>query len=115
MKAISNDFPDWAGPMLVKELRQSMRSRSFSLSFSALQAALVLLLVSNVLRYSRNPERFDPTKLSSIFWMLIAAHLLVLTPLRAVNEFAGERKARTLELIYLSGLSAWRICFGKWV
>src|SRR6476660_3766274 len=107
MKVISNDFPDWAGPMLVKELRQSMQSRSFSLTFGMLQAGVVLLLIVNVLWYSRDPARFDPRSLSAFFWMLIAAHLLVLTPLRAVNEFAGERKARTLELIYLSGLSAW--------
>ena len=61
------------------------------------------------------PKGFDASGLGAIFWLLIGALLILVTPLRAFNELAAERKANTLELIFMSGLSAWRIAFGKWV
>ncbi len=115
MKTKIADFPDWLGPMLVKELRQGLKTRGFVFSFIGLQTVLVLVLIYHVLLYARAPKGFDATGLGVIFWLLIGALLIVVTPLRAFNELAAERKANTLELIFMSGLSAWRIAFGKWV
>ncbi|HEV7406692.1 MAG TPA: hypothetical protein VGO11_27325 [Chthoniobacteraceae bacterium] len=115
MKPKIPDFPDWFGPMLVKELRQGLKTRGFVFSFIGLQTVLVLVLVYHVLLYSRAPKGFDASGLGAIFWFLLGALLVFVTPLRAFNELAAERKANTLELIFMSGLSAWRIAFGKWV
>lgn len=115
MKSKIADFPDWFGPMLVKELRQGLKTRGFVFSFVGLQTVLVLVLVYNVLVYARAPKGFDATALGGIFWTLLGGLLIFVTPLRAFNELAAERKANTLELIFLSGLTAWRIAFGKWI
>jgi hypothetical protein len=115
MKPRISDFPDWFGPMLVKELRQGLKTRGFVFSFIGLQIVLVLVMVIHVLVYARHPKDFDASGLGVIFWLLIGGLLIFVTPLRAFNELAAERKANTLELIFMSGLSAWRIAFGKWV
>lgn len=111
----TSDFPDWIGPILVKELRRGLKTRAFVLSFVGLQAIFVLTLVFNAILYSQKPAEFDPSGLHTVFWMLVGAQLVVITPLRALNEIAGERKAATLELIYMTSLTSWRIVFGKWV
>lgn len=115
MKPRVADFPDWLGPMLVKELRQGLRTRGFVFSFIGLQFALMFLMVVAVLLYARDPQDFDATILGAVFWILIGGLLIFVTPLRAFNGLAAERKANTLELIFLSGLTAWRIAFGKWI
>ncbi|HEV7406690.1 MAG TPA: hypothetical protein VGO11_27315, partial [Chthoniobacteraceae bacterium] len=115
MKARIADFPDWFGPMLVKELRQSLNTRGFVYSFIGLQTVLTFVMVIAVLVYARDAQAFDANVLGGIFWILIGAMLIFVTPLRAFNSLAAERKANTLELIFMSGLSAWRIVFGKWV
>lgn len=111
---MNTDFGDWIGPMLVKELRQGLKSRAFGLSFVLLQAALVLLITFSVLEYRHNPDAFKTQELSAYFWLVITVMLLLITPLRAFNDLAGERKANTLELLYMSGLTSWRIALGKW-
>ena len=37
--AQSRDFPDWVGPMLVKELRQGLKARAFEVTFVSLQVS----------------------------------------------------------------------------
>ena len=56
MKTKIADFPDWFGPMLVKELRQGLKTRGFVFSFIGLQTVLVLVLIYHVLLYARAPE-----------------------------------------------------------
>jgi len=41
-----SDFADWFSPMLVKELRQGMRSRLFVISFLLLQGALIFVAIT---------------------------------------------------------------------
>ncbi|HEY2342873.1 MAG TPA: hypothetical protein VGH90_07585, partial [Chthoniobacteraceae bacterium] len=112
--AISRDFPDWLGPMLVKELRQGLRTRAFALTFVALHTIFVVVMIYFALDYAMAPGGFNPSSLSGFFWTLIALQLLVVTPCRTFNELAGERKANTLELIFMTGLTPWRITVGKW-
>ncbi len=115
MKTPFADFPDWLGPMLVKELRQGLKARGFVFSFLGFQVVLAIVIIYHVLLYAREGKGFEVGGLSATFWTLIGAQLLLITPLRALNELAGERKANTLELIFMSGLTAWRIIFGKWI
>lgn len=110
----SRDFPDWLGPMLVKELRQGLKARAFELTFIALQVVLVLVVSYHALLYARHGAKFDPDGLNGIFWMIVSVQLLVVTPLRALGGLTNERKANTLELIFMTGLSSWRIAWGKW-
>jgi len=108
------DFPDWLGPILVKELRQGLKARGFVVSFTALQAIFVALLIYNALLYGRNGEHFDAKSLNAFFWIIVGFQLLFVMPLRGLNDLATERKANTLELIFMTGLTPWRITVGKW-
>lgn len=110
----TGDFPDWWGPMLVKELRQGMKARGFILMFVALHAAFALAMIFAALEYRRNPASFDGDWLNAVLWMIVGVQLLAFTPLRALNEIASEKKANTIELLFMSGLTPWRIVYGKW-
>ncbi len=107
-----SDFGDWLSPMLVKELRQGMRSRVFVVSFLLLQAAMVVLaFVGLTASYFEVPSGAT----TAFFWTIICAPLLLIMPLTGLNAVGGEAKANTLELIFLTRLTARRIIIGKWV
>ncbi len=104
---IPADFPDWLGPMAVKELRQGLRSRIFLGIFFLLQLALfcwmVLTLADEV-----NMEAAD-----GLFWTLVGCSM-GLVSLRGLSAIYQERKKDTLELLQLCVPSLWGILLGKW-
>lgn len=106
------DFPDWISPMLVKELRQGMRSRVFLVSFLALQVAMIFLAMIGLLSWK---DESASTGITAFFWIIIGAPLLCIMPLSGLAAISGEQKAGTLDLIFLSRLSARRIVLGKWL
>ncbi len=114
-KAPISDFADWLQPMLVKELRQGLKARAFVYTFSGLQILLVMLTIYHTLSYAKDPQSFTGSDMGAFFWVLVGVQLFAVTPLRAVGALAGERKANTLELIFMTGLTPWKIAFGKWV
>jgi len=109
------DFADWLSPMLVKELRQGMRSKTFSATFFATQALMILVEIFSVLATARMERAQDFNSfLSGLFWFMIGLPLLALMPFRGFGALSTEMKDNTLELVFLSRLSARRILFGKW-
>jgi len=113
--SIRSDFADWLSPMLVKELRQGMRSRVFTAAFYFTQLLMILSAVFNLAAASDNADPEGLVFLNSLFWFLIAVPLVFIMPVRGFGALHGELKARTLELVFLTRLSAWRIAAGKWV
>ncbi|MBK1883630.1 hypothetical protein JIN85_14500 [Luteolibacter pohnpeiensis] len=109
----SNDFPDRLPPMLVKELRQGMRTISFLGVFMALQIILCLILLSATLG-STTGDSIGNVISITIFTILSIA-VLILQPLRGINAISSEVKSNTLEIMSLTRLSATRIVYGKWV
>jgi hypothetical protein len=109
------DFADWLSPMLVKELRQGMRSRVFVAAFYLTQ---VLMIMSVAFNLAASLSDDMPGELGSflngVFWFLIALPLLFLMPVRGFSALHTELKSGTLELVFLTHLSAWRIAAGKW-
>ncbi|HYF36321.1 MAG TPA: hypothetical protein VD994_13585 [Prosthecobacter sp.] len=101
------DFPDRLSPMVVKELRQGLRTRMFR---SVLLVAHLLLIGITLLSgAARNPDE--------VRWMLdglTTLALCVVLPLCGFSALATEIKAKTLETLVLTRLSAARIVFGKW-
>ena len=106
------DFPDWLSPMLVKELRQGMRSRVFLICFLAVQAAMIFPTLIGLLSASINNST---TEVSVFFWIIIGTPLLLIMPSSGLHTISREKAANTLELIFLTRLTARRIVFGKWV
>lgn len=93
--------------MVVKELRQGLRTHGFSLMMLGLH--LLLICFTLISGAATRPEQVN--------WMLdglATLVLCVLLPLRGVNALAEEVKRNTLDMLVLTRLSAGRIVFGKW-
>lgn len=106
--AIPQDFGDWIGPILVKELRQGLRTRVFTIAFVALQTILLLFMFAGMWEHS------DDDFVTGAFWTLLFLVLVVITPLRGLNMLSSEVSQNTLDLLSLTRLTAFRICLGKW-
>jgi hypothetical protein len=103
-----SDFSDRLSPMVVKELRQGLRTRMFALLMLILHGLLILVtLISGV-----NDRGVDTS------WMLQGLSILclcIIMPLRGFSAVAGEMQRNTLDMLVLTRLSAVRIVFGKWI
>ncbi|WP_377047547.1 hypothetical protein [Roseibacillus persicicus] len=104
-----NDFSDWFSPMLVKELRQGLRTHTFVILFLILQGLLALILLTTAAA-DTNAGGF----VSSIIFFFFSLAVLVVQPLRGMSAISSEVKGDTIDLMSLTRLSAWRIVFGKW-
>ena len=111
MSALLQRLDDWLSPMLVKELRQGIKSRAFTGSFMLLQG---LMVISVVMYLSALDSQNDLEFFDGVFWVCVGAPLILLVPGRGFNAIQSEVKEKTLDLILLTRLSAWRILFGKW-
>lgn len=104
------DFPDRLSPMLVKELRQGMRARSFIMLFLSFQGILAFLLLTVGTNVSDNPGSVA----SGIIFGLFGIAALMIQPMRGVNALSSEITGNTIEMMALTRLTASRIVFGKW-
>jgi hypothetical protein len=107
-----NAWSDRLSPILVKELRQGIRSQLFTGSFLLIQGLLFLFGLSFVLSDSLRQE---PAAGGAFFWMVIVLPLLVLVPASAGKAIEKEVSGKTLELLLLTRLSSYRIVLGKWL
>jgi hypothetical protein len=111
------DFPTWLPAMLVKELRQGLRTRGFVGAFIVFQVIMVLLMVGTVFGSSFGsavPRPIMANMITGFFWTLLGAQLLLVTPARALGTLQVELDSRALDLLVLTRLTAWRIVLGKW-
>ena len=92
--------------MLIKELRQGMRGKLFVSAFLLIQAAMLFTVLIGM-----TAGEFG----SSIFWVILAVPLLLIIPLTGFGSVHSELRAGTMELVFLTRLSALRIVSGKWV
>lgn len=102
-----NDFSDRLSPMVVKELRQGLRSRTFTGTLLLLHG--VLILITLMAGAAGNVE--------GTRWMydgIATVTLCLVLPFRVSNAISEEVKLNTLDLLMLTRLSSGRIVFGKW-
>ncbi len=109
---------DRANPVLVKEVRQAVRGKSFRSSF--IMVLTIAAVVSTTVLSSLNFE--DPQELANsgtnLFFALHAVFLfcaLVVVPVQANRSMASERDERTFDALIISGLSPAQIISGKWL
>ena len=95
------DFSDRLPPVLVKELRQGLRTRMFVISFLVLHGLLVIGSV-------------EGGSGSGFFWTCLCIMLVAVLPLRNTSALSEERQANTLDTLLLTQLTPWRIVWGKW-
>ena len=106
---IEKDFGDWLSPILVKEIRQGFRSRVFTLAFLLIQGFMIFCVVIGLIS-----AEGDFTDESGFFWTIIDVPLLLLMPCLGFGVLGSEIRSSTMELLFLTRLSAWRIVLGKW-
>ena len=106
------DFSDKLSPMLVKELRQGMRARSFTMLFLIFQCLLALILLTAGATFSSDGAGIAA---SSIIFTMFCIAVLFIQPMRGVNALSSEITGNTIEMMVLTRLSASRIVFGKWI
>lgn len=93
--------------MVVKELRQGLRSPLFIWLFITMHAALTVIVLLTATEGSRYTAGF--------FWFPVIITLVFLLPLRGMGALLDEKRLNTLDTLVLTKLSASRITFGKWV
>lgn len=110
------DFADWLSPVLVKELRQGLRSKAFTGIFIGVHGIMITMIAMwLVSQLDGAPGASDPSARDGFFWTLLGITLLVAFPLRGMAALTAEVKAKTLDLVQLTHLSAMRIVTGKWL
>lgn len=109
------DFPTWLPPMLVKELRQGLRASGFIGSFIVFHLIMVIAFVWTLEITAASGLRGAFNSLNGFYWSLLGLVLLLVGPMRAVGGLRQEIDHRTLDLLVLTRLTAWRIVLGKWV
>lgn len=105
------DFPDHLSPMLVKELRQGMRTKAFVGVFLALQIILGVILLSAGAAASSDSAG---STISNIIFIFFSIAVLIIQPMRGITALSSEVKGNTIDMMVLTRLSAWRIVTGKW-
>jgi hypothetical protein len=110
----ANDFPDWLSPIVVKELRQGLKSRAFVSIATLLQGGMAFLFVLAALS-GMSPGGGGVDTLSGFFWFLLWIPLVFVMPGRALQAIVEETKVQTLELVQMTRMQSLRIVFGKWL
>jgi hypothetical protein len=105
-----SDFSDRISPMIVKELRQGMRTRTFTGIFLILQTILGFSMLIALMSDTGDTGSL----ISSMVFFLFSIVALILQPLRGTSAVATEMKDDTLEIMSLTRLSSVRIVVGKW-
>ena len=108
----------WIGerlnPIVIKEVRQSLKSKQFTISFGlTLMAAVAWTLIAVSLSVPRIYYMPGGMTLLAGFFSILALPLMVIIPFSAFRSMTSETEDSTFELLSISSLSAAQIVRGK--
>lgn len=101
------DFSDRFSPIVVKELRQGLRTRFFTSALLLFHTLIILLLCTVTLGV-------PVEAVNGIFWGIAGLMLLVVLPLRGFSALHTETTDGTLDMLTLTSIASFRILYGKW-
>ncbi len=107
---------DFLNPILVKETRQSLKSRSFVSVFILMLIASWLISAIGVL-YVYGPElpyAAAGRNFFSAFYSVLAVAVFIVVPQSAFRSIQSERDLQTFEMLTITTLSPRKIVWGKW-
>ncbi len=105
---------DWANPILVKETRQSLKSRQFVVTFMLLLIASWLISVFGMLNAGDAIEYGSTGRMFfSLYYAVLATAIFVVVPFGAYRSLLTERDQNTFELLSITTLSPRQIVWGK--
>ena len=104
----------WLNPILIKEARQSLKSRQFSITFFLLLTCSCLWTILGVV-WNSPDVFFVPTGVSLLtgYYLILAIPLIGMVPLVAHRSLASEIENDTFEMLSITKLSSARIVVGK--
>lgn len=100
--------------MVVKELRQGLRSKSFVVAFLLLQGLLVTATFVAIGGSGDYTEALN-YGIGNAFIGVLAIVLLIALPIRSLISIHQESESDTLELLEMTRVGALRIVTGKWL
>ena len=114
LDSLAERFGDAVNPILVKEMRQALKSRQFLVTFSALLLAALGWTVGGSM--SLMPQIYTTPSAPRMiigYYIVLAIPLLLVVPLAAYRSLEAEIDDGTLELLSITSLSPWQIVLGK--
>ncbi len=101
-------------PILVKEARQSLKSKQFLITFFCLLAASCAWTIMGIV-FNAPDVYYIPTGESMMigYFMILSVSMFAFVPLVAFRSLAAELDEGTYEMLAITRLSAWRIVSGK--
>lgn len=106
------DKSDWLSPIVVKEVRQIVRSREFHYSFTAALVVALAIAFYGAATSIRNDGTSGAGTFTALMTCLTLLGMLVV-PIGAFSALRTERMEQTLELVTVTALSARRVVIGK--
>jgi hypothetical protein len=107
-----DDFSDWLSPIIVKEVRQMIRSREFNYSFGLVLFAGLLVAFFATADALNGDANSGGWTFATLMTALVVIGLGII-PLGTLNALRNERTERTLDLVTLTTLSTRKIVIGK--
>lgn len=117
---------DFLNPLLVREVRQSLRSNLFVTVISLASLVSVVAVIaglmnmtdsqfdySNLNYYSSSDSNAGGYTVFAVLFLLVWLIACVGMPILAAQRFRGERSGGEFELFMITGVSAWRVVSGK--
>ncbi|MCA9135107.1 MAG: hypothetical protein KDB00_00065, partial [Planctomycetales bacterium] len=105
---------DAINPILVKETRQSLKSRQFVATFSLILFAALAWTIAGSL--SMMPQIYTTPSAPRMmigYYAVLALPMMLVVPLAAYRSLESEIDDGTLELLSITTLSPWQIVLGK--
>ena len=111
---ISRRVAEWLNPILIKEARQSLKSRQFIITFFLMLVASCCWTVLGVVMNAPDVY-YLPTGSSMIvgYYFVLAIPVLGMVPLAAHRSLAAEIDDATFEMLSITNLTSFRIVMGK--
>ena len=105
---------DYFNPIFVKETRQALRSRQFTLTFILLLVACCLVTIGGIALIGPRVYYVSGGRsLLGAYFFILSLPLLVVVPFAAFRSLAAEREDNTYDLLSITTLRSRQIIAGK--
>ena len=112
-----SELPDWLAPMLVKELRQALRTPFFLIAFVCVHVGALIALMIEFRRLTNDQfaSGLGATPVLQLFWGMVCVAVVGVLPMRNLGVLHAATRKGDVELVIVSGLSTARIVVGAWL
>lgn len=114
-----SDFPDWLPALVVKEMRQGLRSGVFTVALILAHVAAALLWGWELFRPAASTGSggiiSPPSVFRGFFYFVLGGIFLFVLPLSAWNALGDEGEHGKAELLRASGMTEARLVTAKWL